>query len=73
MSTALLYIPAMKPKDVIRYFGGVSKTADAIGYTRQGVQKWRKLRSVPERAQYLVQAASGGELKAVGSVKRVGA
>ena len=52
----------MKTKDVIRHFGGIAQTARAIGYTRQGVYKWG--RTVPERAQFLIQVVTGGKFKA---------
>lgn len=49
-------------KDAIRHFGSIAKLAAAIGYTPQAIYKWGRI--VPLRAQYIVQVASGGALKA---------
>ena len=31
----------MKKEDAIKLFGGVGKTAEALGMTRQGIHRWR--------------------------------
>ena len=58
----------MKKKAVLKYFGGVSQAARALGYTRQGIQQWPD--TVPPKAALLVELLSDGMLKADRPVPR---
>ena len=52
----------MRKATVIEFFGGVTETAEALGISRQAVDKWPK-RLIPERSALLAQARSDGFLK----------
>jgi len=53
----------MKKSDVVRYFGGVQQTADALGIRYQSVREWPE-EGVPEGRQYQIQILTDGQLKA---------
>lgn len=52
----------MTRKQIIDYFGGVNKAAEALGYSRYGIWLWRK--GVPTKAQSYIEAKTGGALVA---------
>ncbi|WP_429236196.1 Cro/CI family transcriptional regulator [Aeromonas salmonicida] len=52
----------MKKSDVLQYFGGVSKVANALGITRSAVSQWDEI--VPESSAYKLESLTGGRLKA---------
>lgn len=52
----------MHKDDVIRYFGSVSKSAKALGISKQAVSKWPE--TVPPVRQYHIELITGGALKA---------
>lgn len=51
----------MKTQDVIDYFGGVRKTAEALGMTAAAVYLWKE--EVPKTRQAHVEAATKGKIK----------
>ena len=51
---------SMKKKDVIKHFGGLKKTADALGIWPQAVYKWPD--EVPKATQYRIQVITKGAL-----------
>lgn len=53
----------MTYKQIIKHFGGVSKTARALRMTRAGVYRWRE-HGVPYRIQLLMEQVSKCSLKA---------
>ncbi len=52
----------MKKNDVLSYFGGVDKTAKALGITHVAVSKWGE--NIPQGRAYQVEVLTGGKLKA---------
>lgn len=54
----------MKPKDLIDYFGNMSRVAEAMGVSLPSVSKWCELDEVPDLRQYQAQIATGGYLVA---------
>lgn len=54
----------MTPKDLIDYFGGISKAARALGCKPQTIHDWIDSGQVPEGRQYQAELATGGQLRA---------
>lgn len=54
----------MKPKDLIKHFGGAAKAAVAIGVHRRTVYHWISERKIPFRQQRWIELETGGALKA---------
>lgn len=52
----------MKKSDVLSYFGGVDKTAKALGITHVAVSKWGE--TIPKGRAYQIEVLTGGKLKA---------
>jgi len=52
----------MKKSDVLDYFGGVSKTAKALGITKSAVSVWREV--IPYGRAFQIQLMTKGKLKA---------
>lgn len=52
----------MKKQDVINHFGGVSKTARALGINRATVSCWGS--TIPKGRAYQIEVLTGGKLKA---------
>ena len=52
----------MTHADIIKHFGGVMRAAEQLGYSRISIWKWR--RGVPLRTQIIIEAKTGGVLKA---------
>lgn len=52
----------MTKTDAIQYFGGVVKTAKALGISHVSVSKWPE--SIPIGRQYQIQILTNGKLKA---------
>ena len=48
----------MLKRDVLKYFGSVGKTAEALGYSRQAVYQWPRV--VPVTAQYRLEVVTNG-------------
>jgi len=46
-----------------KHFGSVPAAANALGYVRQGVYRWKK-DGIPHDVQYRIQVLTGGVLKA---------
>ena len=59
----------MTPKQLISKYETPLRAAYELGYTVQAVQYWIKQNRIPLRAQELIEAKTGGELK-VGKVKK---
>jgi len=55
----------MKPRDVVKYFGGVVPTATALGVSRQAVHMWLQRRRIPAHRAYQIQVVTSGFFKAV--------
>jgi hypothetical protein len=52
----------MKYDQVIKFYGGVSQTARALGYTRPAIYHWRD-HGISLRTQKIIEAITGGKLK----------
>lgn len=52
----------MNKQDVLTHFGGVSKTAKALGINRATVSCWGE--SIPKGRAYQIEVLTGGKLKA---------
>lgn len=53
----------MTHQDLVDEFGGGSKAAKALGYSRQAVSQW-KTKGIPFEAQFRIQMKTKGRLKA---------
>ncbi|WP_038153445.1 Cro/CI family transcriptional regulator [Trabulsiella guamensis] len=51
----------MLKSDVISFFGGVSKVADALGIKHPSVSEWREV--IPECRAYQLEKITSGKLK----------
>lgn len=51
-------------EQVIEHFGGVTKTARALGVTSQAVSQWRAAGMVPEMRAYQIELKTKGKFKA---------
>lgn len=54
----------MKPKDVVKHFGGIVKAAEALGVSRQAIYIWLQRKKIPPQRAYQIQVITGGTLKA---------
>jgi hypothetical protein len=54
----------MTPKQVIKHFGSVQKTALAIGMTTQCVYKWQKNNEIPYPSQRIIELLTDHKLEA---------
>jgi DNA-binding transcriptional regulator YdaS (Cro superfamily) len=52
----------VKKSDVLSYFGGVDKTAKALGITHVAVSRWGE--TIPQGRAYQIEVLTGGKLKA---------
>lgn len=52
----------MRKHDVVTFFGGVDKTAKALGITHVAVSKWGE--TIPQGRAYQIEVLTGGALKA---------
>ncbi|MFQ2451143.1 Cro/CI family transcriptional regulator [Aeromonas caviae] len=52
----------MKKTDVLHHFGGVTKTADALGINKATVSCWGA--TIPKGRAYQIEVLTGGQLKA---------
>jgi DNA-binding transcriptional regulator YdaS (Cro superfamily) len=52
----------MKKTDVLNHFGGVSKTAKALGINMATVSCWGE--TIPKGRAYQIEVLTGGKLKA---------
>jgi hypothetical protein len=50
--------------DLLDHFGGLSKAAKALGFSRQTVHGWKIRGSIPFEAQFRIQLKTKGRLKA---------
>jgi len=55
----------MRYSDLIKHFGSVAEAARKLGFTRAGIYYWRD-NTIPRRTQELIEAITGGKLKAKG-------
>lgn len=62
MLSVLILEGFVKKSDVLEYFGGVSKAANALGITRSAVSQWDE--TIPESSAYKLESLTGGQLKA---------
>lgn len=53
----------MKYEQLVEFFDGLTKAADALGVDRRVVDRWKR-RRIPSRWQMKAQALSGGTLQA---------
>jgi len=51
----------MHKTDVVKHFGGISKTANALGITHPAVCRWGEV--IPEKQAFVIERISGGALK----------
>ncbi|EPY9201655.1 Cro/CI family transcriptional regulator [Morganella morganii] len=51
----------MKKEDVINYFGGICKTADALGIKHPSVSGWDEV--IPKGRAYEIEKLTNGKLK----------
>ncbi len=51
----------MKKADVLNHFGGVTKTAIALGINKATVSCWGE--TIPQGRAYQIESLTGGELK----------
>lgn len=58
----------MKKAAVIEYFGGVEKTAIALGISKGAVSQWGK--DIPLLRAYEIERITGGALSAAEKVKK---
>ncbi|MGV2702270.1 UNVERIFIED_CONTAM: Cro/CI family transcriptional regulator [Aeromonas salmonicida] len=52
----------MTKHDVLNHFGGVTKTADALGINKATVSCWGA--TIPKGRAYQIEVLTGGKLKA---------
>jgi len=52
----------MKKQDVLSHFGGVTKTANALGINKATVSCWGEV--IPKGRAYQIEVLTGGQLKA---------
>ena len=52
----------MRKADVLNHFGGVTKTAIALGINKATVSCWSE--SIPKGRAYQIEVLTGGKLKA---------
>jgi len=50
-------------KDILKHFGTVDRASMSLHYTRMAIYNWQK-RGIPYRTQIVIQAVTGGKLKA---------
>ena len=56
----------MTPDQVIKHYdNNLQFTAYNLGFTDAAVRKWKKKGEIPFRTQQLIEAITGGKLKAV--------
>lgn len=53
----------MKPKQVVNYFGSLTKAAAAIGVTEPTIRRWVTVGSIPLNAQKAISYDTNGALK----------
>lgn len=63
----------MSPKQVIDFFGGIPRVADALGLKAPSIYDWVEAGEVPEARQYQIEMATGGALRADKPALRVSA
>lgn len=54
----------MKPELIIKHFGGVRKTAEALGMSTQCIYQWREKGYIPYPSQVIIQLATKGKYEA---------
>ena len=55
----------MTPKQLLEHYGGSNiAAAHAIGYTEPAIRNWVDKNRIPFKAQRLIEAVTGGKLKA---------
>ncbi|EFB4108295.1 Cro/CI family transcriptional regulator [Escherichia coli] len=51
----------MRKSEVLKHFGGVSKTATALGISHPAVCRWGKV--IPEKQAFVIERITKGKLK----------
>lgn len=51
----------MRKSEVIRHFGGVSKTANALGISHPAVCRWGDI--IPEKQAFVIERITKGKMK----------
>lgn len=51
----------MRKTDVVKYFGGISKTAVALGISHPAVCRWGEI--IPEKQAFVIERITKGTLK----------
>lgn len=51
----------MRKTDVVNYFGGISKTANALGISHPAVSRWGDV--IPEKQAFVIERITSGVLK----------
>lgn len=54
----------MTLNDVIKHFGSEREAAYQLKYTQQSFRHWRKKKTIPAKAQRLIELMTNGKLKA---------
>lgn len=61
----------MTPNDVIKHYdGSIPFAAYNLGFSDQAVRHWVTKKCIPHKTQRLIEAVSGGKLKADKKVKK---
>ncbi|EGT5722647.1 hypothetical protein FZI38_02720 [Cronobacter sakazakii] len=51
----------MHKKEVVEHFGGISKTANALGISHPAVCRWGEI--IPEKQAFVIERITKGKLK----------
>ncbi|PWV99407.1 Cro/CI family transcriptional regulator [Mangrovibacter plantisponsor] len=51
----------MRKKDVIKFFGGTSKTANMLGITHPAVCRWGDI--IPQKQAFVIERITSGKLR----------
>lgn len=51
-------------RDLLQHFGGLSKAAKALEFSKQTIHSWKARGSIPFEAQFRIQLKTRGRLKA---------
>lgn len=68
--TAKKPIQIKDPKQVVKHFGGIRETADALGLTTAAIYKWLSHERIPYGSQILIELRTSGRMVAVKEKKK---
>lgn len=54
----------MTPAQVVAYYGTQTKASDELGYSKQAVSKWVRLKRIPIAAQITIELKTRGQMRA---------